>query len=89
MGNNSDDEVEVIDFGKKKKKDKKEKKEKKKDKDDGDNDENVMVETEFEEGENYTYDDLLERLHDVIEAKHSGLGVKEKYTIKPPQVRFN
>lgn len=85
----SDEEIEVIDFGKKKKKDKKEKKEKKdkSKKDDGGSDEEcVLVETEYEEGESFTYDDLLTRLHDIIENKHTGLGVREKFTLKPPQV---
>merc|ERR1712194_639778 len=80
----SDDEVDVIDFGKKKKKDKKEKKEGKDDK--AAADEEVLVETAQEEGEEYTYEELLTRLHDIIEAKHAGMGVKEKFTMAPPQV---
>merc|ERR1712194_631372 len=39
-----------------------------------------------EEGEEYTYEELLTRLHDIIEAKHAGMGVKEKFTMAPPQV---
>ena len=46
----------------------------------------ILVNTEFEEGQLFEYEDLLQRVHDIIEAKHSGLGMKEKYTLQPPKV---
>lgn len=80
-----DDGAEELDFGKKR--DKKEKKEKKLASGDGKDDDEVnMVETEFEQGQEFTYEDLLERLHGIIEAKHAGLGTQSKYTLKPPQI---
>ena len=79
----NEQEEEVIDFGKKKKKEKKAKKE-----EDGSKaDEAIMVETEFDEGAVvYTYEELLDRLHDIIESKNQQLNMRDKYTMKPPQV---
>lgn len=75
----ADAAAEGLDFGSKRKK--KEKKEKDEDEDDA-----VMVETEFEQGQLFEYEELLRRVHNIIEAKHSGLGVNQKYTLKPPQI---
>ncbi|CAD7949195.1 unnamed protein product [Amoebophrya sp. A120] len=77
------EEEPVMDFGKKKKKEKKEKKEKK----DGAAEEAVeLVETEFEKGELMDYEEMLQRVRDTIDAKHSGMGIKEKYTLTPPEI---
>jgi len=78
----SDPEAEIIDFGKKKKKEKKEKKNKDKE----EKEEVTLVHTDCEIGKLFEYEELLQRVHDIIEAKHSGLGVKEKYTLQPPQI---
>ena len=75
-----DEEEVVMDFGKKKKKEKKEKKPKE------DDTQVELVETDFQEGELIPYEELLERVRNIIEAKHSGFGVKEKYTLTPPEV---
>merc|ERR1712194_127470 len=83
---------EGIDFGKKKKKEKKEKKDK--GGEDGsptaggaeDKDEDPLVCIDHEEGEMYEYTDLLDRLFDTIEQKTGAFGMKDKFTLKPPQV---
>jgi len=83
------DEEEIIDFGKKKKKERKTKKDKEErtsNKTSTKEEDVQLVNTEFEEGQLFEYDELLQRVHDIIEAKHSGLGVKEKYTLQPPQI---
>merc|ERR1712185_247296 len=44
------------------------------------------VETEWEKGPVYTYEELLSRLYQIIEDKNPTLGAAKKYTLKPPQV---
>lgn len=66
----------VFDFGKKRKGDKK----KKKDVEESKEDEN------FERGEIYTYATLLTRVHETIEKLNPGIGAKQKYVMKPPQI---
>eukprot|EP00933_Yihiella_yeosuensis_P035251 TRINITY_DN2876_c1_g1_i1.p1 TRINITY_DN2876_c1_g1~~TRINITY_DN2876_c1_g1_i1.p1 ORF type:complete len:226 (+),score=61.70 TRINITY_DN2876_c1_g1_i1:77-754(+) len=86
----ADEEEPTFDFGSKKKskKDKKEKK-KKEDSDEDNQKENEgptnLVGVDVEPGDLYTYDFLLERLYEIIEAKNPSLGTKERYVLKPPQ----
>merc|ERR1719181_350044 len=95
-----DPEVEEeFDFGKKRKKKKdkeggeKEEKKKKKDKeeeeeksekDDVSDGEAAVV--EFIRGPVYTYEDLLHRIHEIIEDKNPALSSRKKYTMKPPEI---
>jgi translation initiation factor 2 subunit 2 len=76
-----DEEEMQFDFGKKKgKKEKKEKKEAK-----GEDGAGEMVgDAEWTKGEEYTYDFLLQRLYETIEAKNPAVGDKKKYVMKPP-----
>lgn len=81
----AEDVDEAVDFGKKKKKKEKDGAGKEKD---GEDDEQAitLVSTEFSQGQLFDYDELLQRVHDIIEAKHGGLGVNLKYTLQPPQI---
>jgi len=90
MADEENEEVE-FDFGAKKSKKKKEKKEKKeKGSDDeeegGPENSGTMVETEWEKGVTYTYEELLSRLYGIIEADNPLLGTTRKYILKPPQL---
>eukprot|EP00440_Ansanella_granifera_P001803 gb/GFBE01001945.1/.p1 GENE.gb/GFBE01001945.1/~~gb/GFBE01001945.1/.p1 ORF type:complete len:218 (+),score=69.27 gb/GFBE01001945.1/:1-654(+) len=81
----ADDEEQVFDFGSKKKS----KKSKKADKEEGEEKEEkgqLVGADGWEKGPLYTYDELLERLYKIIEAKNPSLGTKERYILKPPQV---
>merc|ERR1711896_8990 len=40
----------------------------------------------FKKGETYTYDEMLTRLYEIIEAKNPSLGDAKKYLMKPPQM---
>eukprot|EP00928_Gymnodinium_smaydae_P017168 TRINITY_DN16560_c0_g1_i2.p1 TRINITY_DN16560_c0_g1~~TRINITY_DN16560_c0_g1_i2.p1 ORF type:complete len:207 (-),score=70.23 TRINITY_DN16560_c0_g1_i2:58-678(-) len=73
-----------FDFGSKKKS-KKSKKEKKEADDDAGEGAVVGVD-EWQRGEEYTYDFLLSRLYEIIEAKNPSLGTTKKYVMKPPQI---
>lgn len=68
-------EEKVFDFGKKRKGDKKNK---------------VVEESKedenFERGEVYTYGTLLTRVHETIAKLNPGIGAKQKYVMKPPQI---
>jgi len=68
-------EEKVFDFGKKRKGEKKTKK-------------RVEVEEDvnFERGEMYTYNALLSRVHETINKLNPGIGAKQKYVMKPPQI---
>ncbi|CAD7961799.1 unnamed protein product [Amoebophrya sp. A25] len=79
----AEEEEPILDFGKKKKKEKKEKKEKKPDQE---VEEVELVETEFVAGEIIDYEELLQRIRDIIDSNHGGLGVREKYTLTPPEI---
>eukprot|EP00440_Ansanella_granifera_P043935 gb/GFBE01047610.1/.p1 GENE.gb/GFBE01047610.1/~~gb/GFBE01047610.1/.p1 ORF type:complete len:223 (+),score=70.77 gb/GFBE01047610.1/:1-669(+) len=82
----AEENEEVFDFGSKKKK--KSKKEKVKDDEEGNEDaaEATLVGQDgWTQGSLYTYDELLERLYRIIEAKNPSLGTKERYVLKPPQ----
>lgn len=46
----------------------------------------TMVETAWDRGPLYSYGELLERLHQIIEDKNPTLGTTKKYVMKPPQV---
>jgi len=71
---------------KKKKKDKKDKEEEeeKSEKDDVSDGEAAVV--EFIRGPVYTYEDLLHRIHEIIEDKNPALSSRKKYTMKPPEI---
>merc|ERR1719181_1679032 len=89
-----DPEVEEeFDFGKKRKKKKdkeggekedKKKEEEKSEKDDVSDGEAAVV--EFIRGPVYTYEDLLHRIHEIIEDKNPALSSRKKYTMKPPEI---
>eukprot|EP00928_Gymnodinium_smaydae_P017175 TRINITY_DN16560_c0_g5_i1.p1 TRINITY_DN16560_c0_g5~~TRINITY_DN16560_c0_g5_i1.p1 ORF type:complete len:206 (-),score=48.61 TRINITY_DN16560_c0_g5_i1:90-707(-) len=72
-----------FDFGSKKKS-KKTKKEKKDDEEGGEG--NVVGVDEWQRGEEYSYDFMLTRLYEIIEAKNPSLGTTKKYVMKPPQI---
>merc|ERR1719352_1996731 len=92
-----DPEVEEeFDFGKKRKKkkdkeggekeDKKDKEEQEKaDSEDGEEDGEAAV-VEFVRGPVYAYEDLLRRVHEIIEDKNPALSSRKKYTMKPPEI---
>jgi len=71
-----------FDFGSKKKS----KKKKKEAKEEEGADVNTVGESEWQRGEEYSYDFLLTRLYEIIEAKNPSLGTTKKYVMKPPQV---
>jgi translation initiation factor 2 subunit 2 len=72
---------------KKKKKDK-ESKEDKEDKDDdaADEEDGEAQVVEFVRGTVYAYEDLLHRIHEIIEDKNPALSSRKKYTMKPPEI---
>jgi len=76
-----DDEEPDFDFGKKKKpkKEKKDKKEK------ADEEEVQLTGVEWEKGPEYTYQEMLTRLYEIVENKCPTLGVTKKQVLKPPQ----
>lgn len=83
------DEVDLESFGEKKKKKKRPKK-----KDDDDDDENKENEDDSNEAtawgqdRDYTYDELLQRVYNIIKDKNpdSVMGEKKKFVMRPPQV---
>jgi len=76
-----DDEEPEFDFGKKKKpkKEKKDKKEK------ADEEEVQLTGVDWEKGPEYTYQEMLTRLYEIVENKCPTLGVTKKQVLKPPQ----
>jgi len=78
-----EDEAQDFDFGKKRKK-KKDKKEKGEDTEEKAAE--VVEDGSFEKGPTYTYDEMLTRLYEIIEAKNPSLGDAKKYLMKPPQM---
>eukprot|EP00931_Biecheleriopsis_adriatica_P040023 TRINITY_DN2289_c0_g2_i1.p1 TRINITY_DN2289_c0_g2~~TRINITY_DN2289_c0_g2_i1.p1 ORF type:complete len:243 (+),score=61.56 TRINITY_DN2289_c0_g2_i1:62-730(+) len=80
----ADDEEPVFDFGSKKKgKKKKEKKEE----DEGEQaagEGDLVGESDWKPGKLYTYDELLTRFYEIVEAKNPTLGNRERYVLKPP-----
>lgn len=88
-----EEDAAAIDFGKKRKnktgdKEKKEKSDKKEKAKPGGAEEDgaIFVETEFERGAVYEYEDLLARVHKIMENQNPNIGDRKKYVMKPPQV---
>mmetsp|Transcript_4243 Transcript_4243/g.10726 ORF Transcript_4243/g.10726 Transcript_4243/m.10726 type:complete len:221 (-) Transcript_4243:178-840(-) len=74
-----------FDFGKKKKP-KKEKKEKKDKADEEDVQEVQLTSVDWSKGPEYTYQEMLTRMYEIVENKCPTLGVAKKHVLKPPQV---
>jgi len=72
-----------FDFGKKKKskKDKKEKKEKA----DDEETEVQLTSVDWTKGPEYTYQEMLARMYEIVENKNPTLGTSKKHVLKPPQ----
>mmetsp|Transcript_26932 Transcript_26932/g.78127 ORF Transcript_26932/g.78127 Transcript_26932/m.78127 type:complete len:211 (+) Transcript_26932:86-718(+) len=81
-----DEEPMEFDFGKKKKK--KDKKDKKDEGGDGGGaaEGGQAQDVDWEKGPQFTYNELLTRLYQIIEDKNPSLGTTKKYVMKPPQV---
>merc|ERR1719174_1915968 len=72
---------------KKKKKDKEDKEEQEEKDDDGDDAEDgEAAVVEFVRGPVYAYEDLLHRIHEIIDDKNPALSSRKKYTMKPPEI---
>lgn len=78
----AEEEEPEFDFGSKKKS----KKKKKEANDDAAEGGELVGAGEWQRGEEYTYDFLLSRLYEIIEAKNPTLGTTKKYIMKPPQM---